>query len=150
MENKPNIELMLKNMMMIWAALFSSQVMFILVAFAVKPELMGLDPAKPLSGENPAVVGIFAILAITLIVASFVIRTSFRNRAVTEQSPALLQTGMLVSCAMCEFASIFGLLLAISYDYQYFIAFIVLGMAGMVFHFPTRASLMASSFGKKL
>lgn len=150
MENKPNIEVLHKNMAIIWLALFSSQVIFLIVSFVVKPELLRFDLGAPVLGGEPVVIAIFGFLALTLIAASFVMKSNFNNRAVTEQQPALVQTGMIVACAMCEAASLFGLVLAFSYSYQYFFAFIAAAMAGMAFHFPSRTSLMNASYGTKL
>ena len=150
MQNKPNIEVIHKNLAMIWLGLFSSQVIFVIVAFVAKPELLRFDLSAPVLGSEPVVVAIFGFLALTLIAASFVMKSNFNNRAVTEQQPALVQTGMIVACAMCEAASIFGLVLAFAYSYQYFFAFIAVGTAGMAFHFPSRASLMNASYGRKL
>lgn len=150
MENKPNIEVMHKTMAMIWLALMSSQVIFIIAAFAAKPELMRFDLAKPVLGDSPPIVMAMALAALMAIGASFFIGSTFYKRAVDEQQPALVQTGMLISCAMCEAASAFGLVLGFAFSYQYFIVFIAAGMAGMAMHFPSRTRLMNASYGRKL
>lgn len=150
MSNKPNFEVIHKNMAMIWLALFSAQVMFIVVALVAKPELARFDLSRPLLGREPLVIMIFGLLALSLIGTSFVLKSVFYKRAVAEQQPALVQTGMIVACAMCEAASLFGVVLGFSYTYQYFFLFIVAGMAGMAFHFPSRQVLMNASLGKKL
>ncbi|HUF03369.1 MAG TPA: hypothetical protein VMM38_04260 [Aridibacter sp.] len=150
MENKPNIELIHKNMAMIWLALMSSQVIFIVAAFVAKPELMRFDMAKPVLGDNPPIVMAMALAGLMAIGASFFLGSTFYKRAVDEQQPAHVQTGMLIACAMCEAASAFGLVLGFAFTYQYFVAFIAAGMAGMAFHFPSRARLMDASYGKKL
>ncbi|MCO6511687.1 MAG: hypothetical protein J5I65_12935 [Aridibacter famidurans] len=150
MQNKPNIEVMHKTMSMIWLALMSSQVVFIIAAFVAKPELLRFDLAKPVLGDDPPIVLALALVSLMAIGASFVISSTFYKRAVDEQQPALVQTGMLVSCAMCEAASAFGLVLGFAFSYQYFIVFIAAGMAGMALHFPSRTRLMDASYGKKL
>lgn len=150
MENKPNIEVIHKTMSMIWLALFSAQVMFIIVALVAKPELARFDLSRPLLGENPPVIILFAALSLILVAGSFIVKSVFIRRAAAEQQPALVQTAMIVACAMCEAASLFGVVLAFSFTFQYFFAFIAAGMAGMAFHFPSRTALMNASFGKKL
>ena len=150
MQNKPNFEVIHKNMSMIWLALFSAQVMFIIVSLVAKPELARFDLSKPILGDDGPMIIIFGALSFLLIGASFVMKSVFINKSVTEQKVELVQTAMIVACAMCEAASIFGVVLAFTYTFQYFIVFIVAGMAGMAFHFPRRSDLMNASFGKKL
>ena len=150
MNNKPNFEVIHKTMAMIWLALFSAQVMFMIVTLVAKPELARFDLSRPILGTEPLMIMIFGFFALLLIVSSFVLKSVFYNRAVIEQQPAHVQTGMIVACAMCEAASIFGVVLGFTYTYQYFFLFIVAGMAGMAFHFPSRKVLMNASLAKKL
>lgn len=146
----PNTELIQRNMAMIWLALFSSQLMFAFVSYAAKPELLGIDLAAPLPGREPVMVAVFAFLGLTLIAASFVINARFKSKALEEQNPAVLQTGLIAACAMCEAVSVFGVVLAFSHTYQYFFLWIAAAMAGMAFHFPTRTAIMNASLGKRL
>jgi F0F1-type ATP synthase membrane subunit c/vacuolar-type H+-ATPase subunit K len=146
----PNTELIFKNMAMVWLALFSSQLMFAIVCYVAKPELLKFDLAAPPLGTEPLMVIVFAVLGLFLIAASFVMKANFNRKAVDQQSAGLVQTGMIVACAMCEAASIFGLVLAFSHSYQYFFFWIAAAMAGMAFHFPSRTKIMNASLGKRL
>ncbi len=149
-EQKPNPEQLFKTMAMVWFALFSSQLMFAIVSFAVKPELLKFDLAASPLGAEPMMVVVFAVLGLFLIAASFVMNANFSRKAVDAQSPGLIQTGMIVACAMCEAASVFGLVLAFSHSYQYFFLWIAAAMAGMAFHFPSRTKIINASMGKRL
>jgi F0F1-type ATP synthase membrane subunit c/vacuolar-type H+-ATPase subunit K len=149
-EQKPNIELIFKNMAMVWLGLFSSQLMFVIVSFAAKPELLKFDLSAPPLGAEPATVIAFAVLGLILIAASFAMKANFQRKAVDQQNAGLVQTGMIVACAMCEAASILGLVLAFSHSYQYFFLWIAAALAGMAFHFPSRTKIMNASLGKRL
>ena len=137
-------------MAIIWLGLFSSQLMFALVSFIAKPELLKFDLAAPPLGAEPMVPAVFGLLGLMLIAASFIIKAGFNRKATDAQDPAMVQTGMLVACAMCEAASIFGVVLAFSHSYQFFFLWIAAAMAGMAFHFPSRTAIMNASFGKHL
>lgn len=149
-DQRPNVEAVYRNTAIVWLGLFSSQLMFGIVSFIAKPELLKFDLAAPPLGSEPMAVVLFAVLGLVLIAASFAMKANFYRKATDTQQLALVQTGMIVACAMCEAASIFGVVLAFSYTYQYFFLWIAAAMAGMAFHFPTRTAIMNASFGKRL
>ena len=149
-DQRPNVEMIYKNMAMIWLGLFSSQLMFVVVSFVAKPELLKFDLSAPPLGSEPMMVIVFAALGLMLIAASFIMKANFNRKATDTQQPGLVQTGMIVACAMCEATSIFGLVLAFAHSYQYFVCWIAAAMAGMAFHFPSRTAIMNASLGKRL
>lgn len=134
------------QLIFIWIALFVSQVMFLVIAFVAKPELLRFDFSKPVSGDKPMTVAIFGVLGVVLIGASFLIRKRLVDQAIDRQTPQMLQTALIAGSAMCEAASIFGVVLAFTHSYQYFFLWIAAAMAGMVFHFPSRTNMINASF----
>ena len=92
----------------------------LVVIFFAKPEVFRFDFSKPLLGENQMMTVIFALLAISNLVMSFVLSRKYLNQAISEQKPALVQTAMIIGCALCEATTLFGLVLAFALSYQYF------------------------------
>lgn len=143
-----NVEEQYKTMTILWFALLFSQIMFLVVLFFVKPEIYRLDFSKPLLGENAPVVLALAFLSVSTVAASFVLRKKFLAQAVSEQKTELVQTALIVGCALCEAASLFGLVAAFAFSYQYFFLFFALGIGGTILHFPKRENLIAASYKK--
>ncbi|HMT09414.1 MAG TPA: hypothetical protein PKA82_15535 [Pyrinomonadaceae bacterium] len=145
MQNQ-NAENSYKTLLIIWAALLFSQVLFVVVIWFAKPELFKFDFSQPILGDNALIVGIFAMLSITDLAISFVLRKKTLERSVAEQSIPLVQTAMIIGIALCEAISIFGLLLAILFNYQYFFVFSIFGAVGVLLHMPRRSDVHAASY----
>ena len=141
-----NVEGQYKTLSVIWLALLVSQLMFLVVLFFAKREIYNQDFSKPLLGENPLITIIFLALALSTVLMSFVLRKKFLSQAIIEQKPALVQTAMIVGCALCEAATLFGLVLAFAFNYQYFFLWFALGILGVILHFPYRENLIAASY----
>jgi F0F1-type ATP synthase membrane subunit c/vacuolar-type H+-ATPase subunit K len=149
----PNVEARYKTLLVLWVAMLMSQLMFIVLVFFTRPKLFQFDLTRSLlgerdgdSGSTPAMIIGFALAAVTAVLLSFAFRRRLNERAVAEQKPDQVQTGLIIALALCEASSLFGLALAFAFDYQYFFLWFVLGILGMVFHFPKRDELHAASF----
>lgn len=134
------------TLLTIWAALLMSQFMFLVLVFFTKPELFKFDITKPLLGDNAVIVIALAAISLADLVISIVLRKKFVERSVTEQNIGLVQTGMIVGCALAEAISLFGLLLAFVFNYQYFFLFSILGIIGILLHFPKRNDVHSASY----
>lgn len=143
---KSNVEAQYKTMVIIWAALLMSQVMFVLMLFLTKPNLFKFDFSKPIAGVSGAMVLGFAVAALTAVGFSFAFRKRLNERAVAAQDTGQVQSALIIALALCEASSLFGLALAFAFDYQYFFLWIGLGVLGMILHFPKRDELHAASF----
>lgn len=136
-----------QTLVIIWGALLMSQFMFLVILFTTKPELFKFDFSKSLlDGENSIVVIALAILGIITFLLSFVLKKKFLAQAVNEQKTELVQTAMIVACALCEATTLFGLVIAFAFTYQYFFAWFALGILGIILHFPKRDDLFAASY----
>ncbi|REJ77482.1 MAG: hypothetical protein DWQ47_13980 [Acidobacteria bacterium] len=145
-----NIPARYQQLIIMWIGLFNSQILFIVLIYFSKSELFSFDPPGPALGDNPPVTIAFAIIAITLVGASFVLKSIYYKRSVDAQDPELVKTGLIIAMALCEGASLLGVLSAFVFNYQYFFAFIALALAGMIFHFPMRSTLMNATHARKL
>ena len=148
-----DIEAQYKTLLVLWAALLMSQLTFIVLAFLTRPKLFQFDFTRPIfgngtgdSGSTPAMIIGFAVAAVTAVLFSFAFRRRLNERAVAERSTAQVQTGLVIALALCEASSLFGLALAIAFDYQYFFLWFALGILGMLLHFPKRDELHAASY----
>ena len=143
---KTDTEPIYKTLMLIWFAMLMSQVMFVVMAFVVKPELLAFDMTKPVLGDNPAMVGLFAAAAFGDIIISLFFRKKFLEKSIAEQNVGAVQTALIIGCALAEAVSLFGLILAFAFNYQYFFLFSALGVIGVILHFPRRNDVEAASF----
>ncbi|MBS1797231.1 MAG: hypothetical protein JSS81_25620 [Acidobacteria bacterium] len=139
-----------QTLLILWFALLASQVMFLVIIFMAKPGLYRLDLAKPPLGENPAITGVFALLALVNLVLSFVMKKRSYEQAVAEQKIAYVQTGLILACAFCEAISLLGMILAFAFSYQFFFVWIALGIVGIGLHFPRRDDVLAASCKKQI
>jgi F0F1-type ATP synthase membrane subunit c/vacuolar-type H+-ATPase subunit K len=147
MQNRnPSVVQSYNTLVIIWAALFSAQFVFLLVIFIAKPELFRLDLTKPVLDENAPIILIFALLAVTNLLFSFVMKKKFLTRAFEKQNAGLIQTAMIVGCALCESVTLLGFVIAFGFAYQYFFIWFALGIVGMIFHFPKRDNLHLATY----
>jgi len=143
-----NVEQSYKTIMVLWFALLVSQIMFLVVIFVAKPELYKFDLGQPVLGENAVIIIAFAALAIVNLALSFIMKKRSFEQAVEKQQIAYVQTGLILACAFCEAISLLGMVLAFAFSYQYFFAWIGLGILGILLHFPRRDDVIAASYKK--
>lgn len=148
MNDKPNIVAQYKNLVIIWAAILMSQLMLIAVVFLTKRELFDLRFDQALTGQSGAMILGFAVAAVTCVGFSFAFKRRFLERAIEQQSPQLVQTGVIIALALCEASSLIGLCLAFAFDYQYFFAWFALGILGILLHFPRHTDLLSAAYKK--
>jgi hypothetical protein len=148
MQNQ-TIEQQYRTLALIWFVLLFSQTMFLLVIYLSKPEIFRIDFSKPvLNGENTVFVAAFAILAITNLIISFVMKRRCFEQAIEKQDSQYVRMGLIIACAFCESISLLGMVLAFAFEYQYFFLWFALGITGIILHFPKRDSLIAASYKK--
>jgi hypothetical protein len=135
-----------RTLVIIWLALLFSQILFLIVTYAVKPHLLSIDLSKPLLGGQPLITLSFVASAIVFFVLSFVLARQHIKRAERDQDASCVQTGLVLGCALSEVPSLLGLMLAFVWEYQFFFLWIALGMIGILFHFPRKSSLDAATY----
>ena len=143
-----NIEQNYKTLVIIWFALFVSQILFLVVVFFAKPEIFRFDFLKPFLGKNAVLVIAFAFLAITNLAVSFVMKRRSFQQAVEKQQIAYVQAGLIIAYAFCEAISLLGMVLAFAFSYQYFFVWFALGIIGIILHFPRRSDVIDASYRK--
>ena len=141
---KPSLVAQHQTLVVLWAALLMSQLMFVVVLFFTKRELFEFRFDQPIEAQSGAMILGFAVVAVTCVGFSFAFKRRFLERAVEEQNPELVQTGLIIAIALCEAASLIGLSLAFAFDYQYFFAWFALGIIAVLLHFPRQNDLLAA------
>lgn len=146
---KSNLVAQYQALLIVWAALLFSQVLFVLVVFFTKPDLFRFDFSQGLLEPSAPMVLGFAFVALTCIAISFGFKRRLYERAVEEQNPSQVQSGLIIALALCEASSLFGLVLAFTYEYPYFFLWIALGILGMLLHFPRQNDLLAAGYKRQ-
>lgn len=144
---KKDLEGSYRTLLILWFALLVSQFMFVGMIFMIKPRLFefGSD-ANLLGSASIPILGIFAMLALTNLGLSFVMKKRSYAQAVEKQEIRFVQTGLIVACAFCEAVSLLGFLLAFAFDVPLFIIWSALGIIGTALHFPRRDDVYAAGF----
>jgi hypothetical protein len=134
-----------QTLLIIWLSLLSSQVLFFALVYFLKPELFTFDVSRSPFAEQPFITLAFAAIAVVFFVLSIVLSRQHMRRAVEDQDAGCVQTGLLLGCALAEISTLLGVLLAFAFDHPYFYLWIVLGIVGILIHFPRKGSLAAAT-----
>ena len=136
-----------RTMVVVWFALLMSQLLFLVLLWFTKPELMRFDLSQPLVADKSFIfVAAFALLSISNLVVSFVWSKRLLDQAIAKQNIYLVQTAMIIGCALSESITLFGLLLAFALNYQWFFLWFLLGIGSTILHFPSRKQIDAASY----
>lgn len=145
---KPTLVEQYQILVIIWASLLVSQVLFVVMLFVIKSELFRFEfTQSPLAPSWPMILA-FAVAALTCFFLSFSFKKRFIERAAAEQKPELMQNGMIMALALCEASSLIGLCLAFAFDYQYFFFWFAVGILGILLHYPKQGDLLAAGYKK--
>lgn len=133
---------------MIWGVLLLSAFAFLFVLYLTVPKVFKFNSSTPIADENFLIILIFAIVALSNFGMSFVLRKYFVERAIREQDAAGVQSAVIISCALCEAIALFGFMLALVAEYQYFFVWFALGLVGILINIPRKSELVAASGGR--
>jgi F0F1-type ATP synthase membrane subunit c/vacuolar-type H+-ATPase subunit K len=154
MPNGKPIKVEYQTLLVTWLALLMSQIVFLVVAYVIKPELWSSRylsaTFSELAGPKPLIIIVFAASALVFFLLSQAIARQHMRRAVRDRDATCLQTGLVIGCALSEISSILGLMLAIFWQYPYFYLWIALGTLGILMNFPRRSNLTAAAFDSTL
>ncbi len=141
--NNVNTEAMFRTWLTIWGAILMSCVMFALMAWFIG------QPTQLIGGDNFMLIfPMLLIIALGTLAASFLLKSKQLAQAIAEQNPKILQGSYIVAWALCEAATLFGLLGIFVTKAAAFFALIALGALGLLLHFPKRDDLHATTFKK--
>ena len=94
---------------------------------------------------NPTLSFVLIGAAFMLVVGSVLIKQRVVQRAIEKRDSAMLQTGYILSFALCESAAIWGLVDHFVTGANYYYFSFALGMLGMLLHFPKKDHVRAAT-----
>ncbi|HEY2012433.1 MAG TPA: hypothetical protein VGH38_02980 [Bryobacteraceae bacterium] len=113
---------------LIWLAMVASVGMYFVLVQLVTPAH---------AQENPALVNILLVSALTLVGASFPLKKRIRSQATPGGDPdKAQQSGLLVALALCEAAALCGVVVWFNTAWPYYYVFMLLGLGGQLAHYP--------------
>lgn len=140
----PNVEKQLRTMRILWGVFLWNVVLFVLLVYVVGPTTEA--PGDAASAGFPPLLAILFALALASVALSFVLKPRFFRKAVAEQKPAHVQTGVVLALTLCEVSALLGVLAMFLIGNRYAYLLFVFAAAGQLLHFPRREDLLAASY----
>lgn len=139
---KVNIDLRYRTMLILWFALMMSVVMYVLMVVVIKQGPGGPEPPP----DNRMLSFILAGVGAFSAVISFPIRSKFLQQSVEKQDLRLVQTALIVGCALCEIPALLALLARFILPGNDYLLLFAISLIAMALHFPRRSNLLAASY----
>ena len=139
---KPDIDQLYRTLAIIWLVLLFSQFALFGVAWSIGRAAAAANIEHGFLSSMPLIIIGAAVLALTNLVISIVIRRRSIEQSVAEQNVKYVQTGLIIGCALCESISLIGMVLLLAFAYPYFYYWFALGIIGIFLHFPRRQNLI--------
>ena len=130
-----------RTMLTLWFAQMISVVMFLLLT-----QFVANSSEQPGPAANNLLSFALAAVAMFLAVISFVVRSKLLQRSVERQDPSLVQSAMVVGCALCEVPALLGVLERFILPGRDYLVLLAISFVGMALHFPRRGNLLAASY----
>lgn len=140
MQNPAHIEAKVEArhrlLLIIWFALLTS-----MTVFAGLPVVITSQSTEPNTTLSFAFMG----AAFMLVILSVLIKQRVVQRAIEKRDAAMVQTGYVLGFALCESAAIWGLVDHIVTGSKYYFLSFLLGLLGMLLHFPKKEHVRAAT-----
>ena len=132
------IDLRMRTLRTLWIALLLSvSVYYVLTLFLRRSEDLRSNPALSL---------ILAVIAISAILSSLIIKSRVLKRATEQQQVSLVQQAYILAWAVTEVAAMMGLLDFLITNDRYYYGFFIIAGFGQLVHFPKREHVENASF----
>jgi len=131
----PNIASRYLTLLILWFAICTSIAVLMVLIWFVK--------GNPAGNSTLALVLEFA--AVFPFGASFLLKQQFLSKAVAERKLDLVQTAYVMAFALCEASALLGLLDHFVNGSKFFYVGFILGVLGMLLHFPLKKHLLAAT-----
>ena len=140
MQNPQQIEAKAEGRHRIILMIWFSLLMSISIFFVMTMMIPG-NAAEPNTTLSFALIGV----ALMVVVASVLIKPRVVQRAIEKRDPAMVQTGYILSFALCESAAILGVVDHFVTGSSYYYFSFALGLLGMLLHFPKKDHVRAAT-----
>jgi hypothetical protein len=126
-----------RTMLILWFAILMSVGIFFSITLVIE---------RPAAGNDNTLVWVFAALSIFPLLFSFVLKGKLLAQSVREQRPDIVQSALILSVALCETVSLFGLMVFFTTRTPYYYIFFIVSVIGILLHLPRRDQLLAASY----
>lgn len=132
-----------RTLIIMWLILLTAQIAIIGAVVNYTDKAFPIERGIGLLGNEPLIIIGALLLAAFNIAFSFMLKRQSLAYALEEKNVRYLQIGVIVACAMCESVSIFGLILAIAFSYEFYYFWFIISVAAILLHFPRRSEIAA-------
>ena len=138
-ELQQQIELRMRTMRTLWLALLLSigAYFVFLTLFLHRSEEVRSNAALSL---------ILAVIAMSSILTSFLIKSRLLSRAIEQQQVSLVQQAYILTWAITEVAALLGMVDFLITNDRYYYGFFLIAACGQLVHFPKREHVENASF----
>lgn len=139
--DQTKIEARYRTLLILWVAQMTSIGFFLLVAlFAGAGAERSPVPDKPVLSFALAALGTFTAII------SFVVRSKLLRESVEKQDQKLVQSALVVGCALCEVPALLGVMAKFTLPGKEFWLLFAISAVTMALHVPRKANLLAASY----
>ena len=131
-----------QTMVILWFSLLMSVGMYFLITLVAAPAVDDQTDRAP----NTLLFVTLAIVGISLVTLSFVVKHNLLERSVERQDMGLVQKSLIVACAMCEVSAVIALLTRFFMSNRYSYVLFIFSALGIALHFPRRIQLQAANY----
>ena len=135
---KQDVELRIRTLRTLWAALSVSIVFYYMFTFFV--------PRRENAELNEMLFLVLLAAAVSTTLISFVIKSKLLNQAVERQQVPLVQQGYIVTWAITEVGALLGLLDYFATGNRFYYVLFIISAIGMLLHFPRREHVLNAAF----
>jgi len=125
-------------MRMLWIAMLLSVGFY----FALTLFLHRSEPIR----SNSALSLVLAVIALSAILSSFLLKSRLLGRAAEQQQVSLVQQAYILAWAVTEVAALMGLLDFFATNDRYYYVFFLIAALGQLVHFPQREQVTNALF----
>ena len=115
--------------LILWSAMLAAVVIYFVVMRLVPP---------PAPRDSPALVNILIVMAVVLVAASFMLKSTMLGRARQAGRPELRRAARIVALTLCDAAAILGLVAWMLTGAAQSYYALLIGFVGVLLHFPAR------------
>jgi F0F1-type ATP synthase membrane subunit c/vacuolar-type H+-ATPase subunit K len=142
---QPDPAKLYRILIIIWAAMFTSITLFLLLAAFIAPE----QPQAQADGNRTMTI-IFATVGILVAIASVIFRHRLVAQAVERQQPQQLFPAYIVAFALSEAAAIFGLLNRFTTSDRYYYLLFIVAFIALLLNLPRQSDVVNASSGRRI
>ena len=145
LERSPEVSVAYRTLFILWVSFAGFQIFLFLLTWISEPESFNLTASKTFLGDNALLILFISLESVYALVISIRWHSKYIKKAVAEQKPEYVQTAMIIGAALAMSVSLWGVFLALAFEYAYSFIWMIVGFVATCLHFPSRRDLEAAS-----